>query len=79
MPSDPTIDVFSSLLTVVGSLIAVIVCIGIGWVLIWKCFLSRFEFIREIVNSGAEERKEAKTNKGEEDEVKPRRSSRKVH
>ena len=57
MSSSDGLNILYSILTVLGSVSAVIFCIAIGWFLIWKLFLSRFEFIREIVNSGAEERK----------------------
>ncbi len=60
MPSSDTssvdsLDVLYSLLGILISVGAVVVCIAVGWILIWKFFLSRFEFIREIVNSGAGE------------------------
>ena len=50
------LDLASSLFGVLLSVSAVLACIAFGWILIWKLFLSRFEFIREIVNSGAEEK-----------------------
>lgn len=37
------------------SLALVFVCVGIGWMIMWKLFLSRFQFIREILSSDEKE------------------------
>ena len=76
MSSSDGLNILYSILTVLGSVSAVILCIAIGWFLIWKLFLSRFEFIREIVNSGAEEHKSRRAPSIGKEQAPLRRSSR---
>ena len=42
-----------TVLSVVGSVVAVVVLVATGWYIMWKLFLSKFQFIREIL-SGSE-------------------------
>jgi len=44
--------------TIVVSLILVIVIVGAAWWLMWKLFLSRFQFINEILFPPVEEEKQ---------------------
>ena len=44
-------DVFLFILSLVGSLLFVILFISIGWYIVWKVFLSRFKFVRELLGS----------------------------
>ena len=76
MSSSDGLNIIYSILTVLGSVSAVVFCIAVGWFLIWKLFLSRFEFIREIVNSGAEEEKPRKAHSSGQEQAQLRRSSR---
>ena len=76
MSSSGGLNIFYSILTVLGAVSAVIFCIAIGWFLIWKLFLSRFEFIREIVSSGADEEKSRRAPSAGQEQVQLRRSSR---
>ena len=77
MSSSDGLNIIYSILTVLGSVSAVVFCIAIGWFLIWKLFLSRFEFIREIVNSGAEEEKQLRRGgSSSQEQVQLRRSGR---
>jgi len=41
-------------LTLILSLALVLVCIAAGWYVMWKLFLSRFQFITEIMKSDQE-------------------------
>jgi len=38
-------------LTLVVSVILVLFCIAAGWFIMWKLFLSRFQFINELLQS----------------------------
>ena len=76
MSSSGGLNIIYSILTVLGAVSAVIFCIAIGWFLIWKLFLSRFEFINEIVNSGADEEKSRRAPSAGQEQVQLRRSSR---
>ncbi|XP_022703375.1 small integral membrane protein 13-like [Varroa jacobsoni] len=38
----------------VFSILLLITLIAIGWLLVWKVFLSRFKFVRELVNGSTE-------------------------
>ena len=77
MSSTDGLNIIYSILTVLGSVSAVVLCIAIGWFLIWKLFLSRFEFIREIVNTGAEEEKhQRRAGSASQEQVQLRRSGR---
>lgn len=38
-------------LTLVVSVILVLFCIAAGWFVMWKLFLSRFQFINELLQS----------------------------
>jgi len=51
-------DGLIAFLTIVVSLILVIVIVGAAWWLMWKLFLSRFQFINEILFPPAEEEKQ---------------------
>jgi len=42
-------DNFIAVLTIVTSLFIVLLIIGTAWWLMWKVFLSRFQFINEIL------------------------------
>ena len=75
MSSSDGLNILYSVLTVLGSVCAVVLCIAVGWFLIWKLFLSRFEFIKEIVNSGPEEKPRRARSSGQE-QLPLRRSSR---
>jgi len=75
MSSSDGLNILYSVLTVLGSVGAVVLCIAVGWFLIWKLFLSRFEFIKEIVNSGPEEKPRRARSSGQE-QLPLRRSSR---
>ena len=76
MSSSDGLNIIYSILTVLGSVSAVVFCIAVGWFLIWKLFLSRFEFINEIVNSGADEEKSRRAPSAGQEQVQLRRSSR---
>ncbi|KAL1429065.1 hypothetical protein MTO96_016800 [Rhipicephalus appendiculatus] len=41
----------------VFALLLVLLLVGIGWYIVWKLFLSRFRFVRELLvaNNGASE------------------------
>jgi len=41
--------IFLTSTSVVVALLAVLVFVAFGWYIVWKCFLSRFKFIRELL------------------------------
>jgi hypothetical protein len=43
-------DLIISGLTLIGSVSVVIFAVFFGWFLMWKLFLSRFQFIRELLS-----------------------------
>ena len=42
-------------LTLILSLSLVVISIGFGWFVMWKLFLSRFQFVREILSADSEQ------------------------
>lgn len=52
------IDNLVAVLTILTSLAVVVFCIGSAWWLMWKVFLSRFQFINELLfpPAGVEEK-----------------------
>lgn len=67
-------EVITTGFTVVGSLFIVVLLILFGWILIWKMFLVRFSFIRELVYGNDEINSSKKTTP--ENQTLLRRSSR---
>ena len=55
MDSAQTKEIFLAIITLVISLTLVIICIGFGWFVMWKLFLSRFQFVREILSADSEQ------------------------
>lgn len=53
-------EIFLSLFSFIASLFFVILFIGIGWYVVWKLFLSRFKFVRELLGENSPESKETK-------------------
>uniref|UniRef100_A0A2R5LF10 Putative secreted protein n=1 Tax=Ornithodoros turicata TaxID=34597 RepID=A0A2R5LF10_9ACAR len=49
------LDILLGMLSLVISLLLLLVLVGVGWYIVWKLFLSRFKFVREllIANNGA--------------------------
>jgi len=41
--------IFLTSTSVVVALFAVLVFVAFGWYIVWKCFLSKFKFIRELL------------------------------
>jgi len=60
-------DLLLALFGLVASIFIVLTIVGVGWYLVWKFFLSRFKFVRELLGTGdnksetAAEIKQAKT------------------
>lgn len=50
------LDNLLAVVTILGSLVLVVCCIGAAWWLMWKVFLSRFQFINEILFPPTEEK-----------------------
>jgi len=50
-------DAVIAILTILVSLALVILLVGAAWWLMWKVFLSRFQFINEILFPPSEEEK----------------------
>ena len=44
-------DLVAAFVTVILSLAIVVVSVGLGWYVMWKLFLSRFQFVREILST----------------------------
>ena len=55
MDSAQTKEIFLAFITLVISLTLVVICIGFGWFVMWKLFLSRFQFVREILSADSEQ------------------------
>jgi len=60
-------DLLLALFTLVLSVLLVLVCIAAGWYVMWKLFLSRFQFITELLKSDQEIVKENKRVKVRKD------------
>lgn len=52
-------DILLVILGLVASVIIVLSIVGIGWFLVWKFFLSRFKFVRELLGTVSEPNSEA--------------------
>ena len=48
-------EIVIAITTLLASLTLVIICIGFGWYVMWKLFLSRFQFVREILRADSEQ------------------------
>lgn len=44
-------DLILGLIGFVASVLIVLSIVGIGWYLVWKFFLSRFKFVRELLGN----------------------------
>lgn len=55
MDSEQTKEILLAIVTLITSLTLVIFCIGVGWYIMWKLFLSRFQFVREILSADSEQ------------------------
>ena len=55
MVSEQTKEIALAMITLLTSLSLVVFCIGVGWFVMWKLFLSRFQFVREILSSDSEQ------------------------
>jgi len=55
------LDTLLSILTILTSLLLVLLIIGAAWWLMWKVFLSRFQFINEILFPPSPEEEKQKT------------------
>jgi len=55
------LDNVLAVLTILSSLLLVVVIIGAAWWLMWKVFLSRFQFINEILFPPTQEEEKQKT------------------
>jgi len=55
------LDNLVAILTILTSLLLVLVIIGTAWWLMWKVFLSRFQFINEILFPPSSEEEKQKT------------------
>ncbi len=51
---------------------------SLGWFIIWKLFLIKFQFIKELVY-GNGQKKQEKSNRDDDNDIKLRRSSRLKH
>ena len=48
-------EIAIAITTLLASFTLVIICIGFGWYVMWKLFLSRFQFVREILRADSEQ------------------------
>jgi len=55
------LDNLLAILTILSSLVLVVLIIGAAWWLMWKVFLSRFQFINEILFPPSSEEEKQKT------------------
>ena len=55
MDSEQTKEIALAIITLLTSLSLVVFCIGVGWFVMWKLFLSRFQFVREILSADSEQ------------------------
>uniref|UniRef100_A0A0K2SV99 Uncharacterized protein n=1 Tax=Lepeophtheirus salmonis TaxID=72036 RepID=A0A0K2SV99_LEPSM len=54
-----------AIFTILGSLVAVVSLVVLGWWVMWKLFLSRFQFIREILASDPQIKPKSKLRRKE--------------
>lgn len=49
------LDILLGMFSIAIAFLMVLVLVGIGWYIVWKLFLSRFKFVRELLvaNNGA--------------------------
>ena len=55
MDTEQTKEILLAIITVITSLSLVVLSIGVGWFIMWKLFLSRFQFVREILSADSEQ------------------------
>ena len=55
MDTEQTKEILLAIITVITSLALVVLSIGVGWFIMWKLFLSRFQFVREILSADSEQ------------------------
>ena len=55
MDTERTKEILLAIITVITSLALVVLSIGVGWFIMWKLFLSRFQFVREILSADSEQ------------------------
>jgi len=66
--SESAISWILTIACVLFAIILVILFVAFGWWIVWKCFLSRFKFVRELLCS----------KPAEEEEIPRKRDSRKT-
>lgn len=50
------LNILLGVLSIVFALMLVLFLVGLGWYVVWKLFLSRFKFVRELLaNNGCSE------------------------
>jgi len=64
-------DVFLAIVGLVASVFIVLSIVGIGWFLVWKFFLSRFKFVRELLGTVTSDPKQSDSS-GETNQMKTR-------
>ncbi|PFX21827.1 Small integral membrane protein 13 [Stylophora pistillata] len=69
-----TENLLATVLSVFIAILAVVIIISFGWFFVWKMFLIRFSFIRELVYGGSNG--SAGKTKSDVPPTSPRRSSR---
>jgi len=51
-------DVLLAIVGLLASIFIVLSIVGIGWFLVWKFFLSRFKFVRELLGTVSSDQKQ---------------------
>lgn len=47
-------ELFLAIISIISSLLLVLILVGLGWYLVWRLFLSRFRFVRELLGGMTE-------------------------
>lgn len=47
-------ELFLAIVSIISALLLVLILVGLGWYLVWRFFLSRFRFVRELLGGMTE-------------------------
>lgn len=66
-------EILLAAISIVSSFFVVFLLVGLGWYIVWKLFLSRFRFVRELLGGVSEAQIASDSRDGRSKVRKPRR------
>jgi len=67
-------DVLLAIIGLFASIFIVLSIVGIGWFLVWKFFLSRFKFVRELLGTVSSDQKQDSSGEPNQTKIRTRKS-----